>query len=453
MKINLGFQWMKNSYRILSHLLLSIVVTILILSCNVWGPFNNPYDPTGTNYHGNKAIITFSFPALAATGIINLTSNTIAATVPNGTNVTTLVATFTTTGASVKVGSLVQISGITVNTFTNPLVYTVTAADGSTANYTVTVSLASGTYSVTYNANGGLGIPPIDNTNYHQSDSVIVSGAGGLVYTGFNLAGWMTNSDGTGTSYATGATLTMATANITLYAVWIQNNIVFSSSGTSITITSVTSAPFGNVVIPNGVTNIGSSIGSSPFSGCNTIISFSVPASVTGNPGASFAGCNGLTSINVNSSNPNYESISGILFNKTETTIIEVPGGLTGSYSIPGTVTTVGDWAFLSCYLLTTVTIPSSVTSINSSGFQNCIGLTSIIIPSNVDNIGQEAFGFCSNLSSITVQATMPATMPASGYEFSGCAAGLQIHVPTISYTAYQTATGWSDYISIIVTP
>ena len=68
---------------------------------------------------------------------------------PFGTNVTALVATFTTTGASVKVGSTVQISGTTANNFTAPVVYTVTAADSSSVTYTVTVTLAAPVASLT----------------------------------------------------------------------------------------------------------------------------------------------------------------------------------------------------------------------------------------------------------------------------------------------------------------
>ena len=64
----------------------------------------------------------------------------MALTVPFGTDVTQLVATFTTTGASVKVGSTVQVSGTTANDFTSPVTYTVTAADASTQAYVVTVT-------------------------------------------------------------------------------------------------------------------------------------------------------------------------------------------------------------------------------------------------------------------------------------------------------------------------
>jgi transcriptional regulator CtsR len=86
-----------------------------------------------------KAITAFGFPEGAGTII----GTAIAVTVPYDTNVTALVATFTTTGASVKVGTAVQVSGTTANNFTSPVTYTVTAADASTQAYTVTVTVAA----------------------------------------------------------------------------------------------------------------------------------------------------------------------------------------------------------------------------------------------------------------------------------------------------------------------
>ncbi len=93
-----------------------------------------------------KALTTFSFAGYTgATGVINETAKTIAVTVPNGTNVTALVATFASTGVSVKVGAAVQTSAVTANDFTGPVVYIVTAGDATTATYTVTVTVASAT--------------------------------------------------------------------------------------------------------------------------------------------------------------------------------------------------------------------------------------------------------------------------------------------------------------------
>ena len=91
-----------------------------------------------------KAITAYSFAGYAgATGAVNELAKTIAVTVPFGTDVTTLAATFATTGANVKVGAAVQVSTTTTNNFTAPVAYVVTAADGSTATYAVTVTVAA----------------------------------------------------------------------------------------------------------------------------------------------------------------------------------------------------------------------------------------------------------------------------------------------------------------------
>lgn len=68
--------------------------------------------------------------------------STIAAAVPFGTDVTALVATFSTTGQNVAVGGTTQVSDTTPDDFTSPVTYAVTAGDGSTRDYTVTVTIA-----------------------------------------------------------------------------------------------------------------------------------------------------------------------------------------------------------------------------------------------------------------------------------------------------------------------
>ena len=86
-----------------------------------------------------------AFSLVGATGAINEAAKTIAVVVPNGTVVTALVATFTTTGSSVKVGADIQTSTTTPNDFSSPVAYIVTAGDGTTATYTVTVTQALST--------------------------------------------------------------------------------------------------------------------------------------------------------------------------------------------------------------------------------------------------------------------------------------------------------------------
>jgi Ice-binding-like len=94
-----------------------------------------------------KALTAFSFNGYTAyPGLITapsgLTPGRVAVILPNGTNVTTLVAKFATTGQIVTVGGVTQGSGITPNDFTTPVSYNVTAGDGTQATYNVTVSIA-----------------------------------------------------------------------------------------------------------------------------------------------------------------------------------------------------------------------------------------------------------------------------------------------------------------------
>lgn len=93
---------------------------------------------------GTKAITSFSILGIA--GVVNETAKTISVTLPSNTVVTARTAIFTTTGASVTVGTTVQVSGTTANNFTAPVIYKVTAANGTSTQYTVTVTLSGGLY-------------------------------------------------------------------------------------------------------------------------------------------------------------------------------------------------------------------------------------------------------------------------------------------------------------------
>ena len=89
-----------------------------------------------------KEITSFTLPTQIGPTGIDQVNRTIALTLPYGSSVTALVATFTTTGAVVDVGGKVQVSGVTVNDFTNPVTYRVTGADSLTRDYVVTVTVA-----------------------------------------------------------------------------------------------------------------------------------------------------------------------------------------------------------------------------------------------------------------------------------------------------------------------
>lgn len=89
--------------------------------------------------------VEFTLPEQTGAATINTTNHTVAIEVENGTTVTALVASFlASAGAVVDVSDTVQVTGITANDFTSPVVYTITAEDGTTEqDWTVTVTVAS----------------------------------------------------------------------------------------------------------------------------------------------------------------------------------------------------------------------------------------------------------------------------------------------------------------------
>ena len=120
-----------------AYVLLAVALIIFIWGCDKGGRDSDPISTPSLS--DEKSITSFSLNHIA--GTINQRTKTIDVTVPFGTDVTAMVATFTSTGVRVNVGSTDQISGTTANDFTHPVIYTVTAADTTTQNYTVTVTV------------------------------------------------------------------------------------------------------------------------------------------------------------------------------------------------------------------------------------------------------------------------------------------------------------------------
>ena len=90
-----------------------------------------------------KEMVEFSFRSLAPEVIGTISGTSINLEVPFETNVTNLISNFVISAeAEAYIGSVRQVSGVTINDFTNPLTYTVQAEDGSEANYTVNVNRA-----------------------------------------------------------------------------------------------------------------------------------------------------------------------------------------------------------------------------------------------------------------------------------------------------------------------
>ena len=127
--------------------LITLIIAIIFTGCSGGGAGDSGGSPSADS---NKEITAFIFTAADnaalssdVTGII--TGTDIALTVPYGTDVSWLVASFTTTGSSVTVAGITQVSGTTPNDFSSTLTYKVTAEDGSIQDYFVTVNFTTST--------------------------------------------------------------------------------------------------------------------------------------------------------------------------------------------------------------------------------------------------------------------------------------------------------------------
>jgi hypothetical protein len=151
----------------------------------------------------------------------------------------------------------------------------------------------------------------------------------------------------------------------------------------------------GSYTIPNTVTSIKDYV----FEG-TALTSVAIGNNVTNIGDGTFYSCTNLTNVTVSASNTTYSSASGVLFDKNQTSLIQFPGGKGGSYTIPNSVTNVGDGVFASSGL-TSVIIGNGISTIGYGVFADC-PFTSITIPNCVTSIGDEAFSGC-RLTNITI--------------------------------------------------
>lgn len=159
-----------------------------------------------------------------------------------------------------------------------------------------------------------------------------------------------------------------------------------------------------NVTIDDGV----AAIGNFAFYACQSLTNVIIPASVTNIGAAPFYWCSSLPAISVAAGNPAYVSVAGALFNHNQTLLVEYPEAETATnYSVPGTVTSIGQSAFYDCANLAGVTLPTGVTNIGADAFDFCTYLSSINIPYGVTSIGDSTFYACESLYSIALPGSV----------------------------------------------
>lgn len=204
-------------------------------------------------------------------------------------------------------------------------------------------------------------------------------------------------------------------------------------------------------------------IGEDAFQDNTTITSVTIPANVTEIGSNAFAGCTNLTSVNyggdwsnltIQSGNPAVEDAAKDAANEQLFDFEFTPDNtavIVNNYKCKGTaadvtipsrykgkpVTAINNAAFPNS-AVTSVTIPDSITSIPDAAFVNCSKLTNISIPNSVTYIGFSAFSSCTSLKSIT----LPSSLSTIGNSaFAGCPSSM-----TVTYPGSKTQ--WDDDIT-----
>jgi BspA type Leucine rich repeat region (6 copies) len=237
------------------------------------------------------------------------------------------------------------------------------------------------------------------------------------------------------------------------------------------------------VTIPGGVTSIGTnafigcskltsvtisdgvtSIGDFAFVYCSILTNVTIPQSVTSIGFEPFS-LSGVTVINVNSNNPVYSSLDGVLCDKSQTTLIEYPGGnfiggFRASYTVPDSITTIAPFAF-GHTVVTNVIIGDNTTVIGPAAFFACQLLTSVYFQGNAPSVSPSAFDLLT-LDPATLYH-LPGTTgwPPVPTTFAGCPTALwTLPYPVVlnnspslgaQTNGFSFTISWATNISVIV--
>ena len=184
------------------------------------------------------------------------------------------------------------------------------------------------TYTISYNANGGIGAPVSQTKSYNAA---LTLSSVQPTRTGYIFKGWAASSTAAAAEYASGAAYT-TNADITLYAVWEQEQTL---SGASITLPAglesieqeaFINGAFSSVLVPDGTI----SIGARAFAYCKKLIRIDIPSTVRFISDNAFTGSSNVTIYGISGSYAeSYADRRSLPFISIGTSPTPTPGGST----------------------------------------------------------------------------------------------------------------------------
>ncbi len=128
-----------------------------------------------------------------------------------------------------------------------------------------------------------------------------------------------------------------------------------------------------------------------PFSGCTALETIVLPETVTSLGYGAFSGCSSLKNINLS---PTLQSIGGSAFIGCKS--------LSGELNLPS-VQSIGAYAFYNCEKIVSIRLSDNCTTIGAEAFSECRSLTSITLSKALTSIENFLFYNCSSLANITL--------------------------------------------------
>jgi len=199
-----------------------------------------------------------------------------------------------------------------------------------------------------------------------------------------------------------------------------SGNFLFDVENAAITITEYV-GPGPVVVIPeqiNGmdVTRIARVGGYwDPRSKIDQYISLEIPESIVDIESDALILCPNLTEIRVDPANEHYQSMDGILYDKSmERLICFPPGRKDEQFSVPDRVSNIDDFAFFNYRNMRQCTVKGTVKRIGKQAFGFCNGLTDIILSEGILQINDAAFSGCSGLRTLSIPASIESISPSA---------------------------------------